>query len=496
MSNHAYVSAGYLEQVVAEYRGNPLIEALPPILSEEAAAVAMSNYPAVPTAEDRLLPKEIRLHSLDRLKRLVQPLPIHLELESVISSVIRGGYVGRNPMAADTWRHLYSLSTERGAASDFVSSASSFSLVGLSGIGKSTALDSILKLYPQVIRHQKYRGRGFVHTQITYLKLDCPFDGSLSGLCRAFFRAVDVALGHDRYTRRLRPRAGVPELIQQMEQVASTYFIGALFIDELQHLRAAKTGGKENMLNFFVNLINCIGIPVIFVGTNSMVELFGTVMRNARRACDKGSHEFERPAQDDPIWGIMLDAVWRYQWVQNPAPLTPDIKARLYDLTQGVTDYLAKLMILGQRYAIQTGKETLTTDVFSYVANTRMKLLKPAIAALRSGDPRQMERFEDLLPTDDQLKAMMTQDGEGTLAARLDILMRTQPSSAAAEVAPRSAPSNPPPAEPVAAAAPPPVKRQSEVPELTQQADSVAALKQAGWLLQDPLEFSTAYRTL
>lgn len=56
MSNHAYVSAGYLEQVVAEYRGNPLIEALPPILSEEAAAVAMSNYPAVPTAEDRLLP--------------------------------------------------------------------------------------------------------------------------------------------------------------------------------------------------------------------------------------------------------------------------------------------------------------------------------------------------------------------------------------------------------------------------------------------------------
>lgn len=153
-------------------------------------------------------------------------------------------------------------------------------------------------------------------------------------------------------------------------------------------------------------------------------------------------------------------------------------------------------MILGQRYAIQTGKETLTTDVFSYVANTRMKLLKPAIAALRSGDPRQMERFEDLLPTDDQLKVMMTQDGEGTLAARLDILMRTQPSSAAAEVAPRSAPSNPPPAEPVAAAAPPPVKRQSEVPELTQQADSVAALKQAGWLLQDPLEFSTAYRTL
>lgn len=494
MSSNAFVPAGYLEQVVTEYRGNPLIEALPPILSEEASAVAMSNYPEIPTDEDRQQPKEIRLHSLDRLKRLVQPLPIHLELESVVSSVIRGGYVGRNPMSAETWRHLYSLSTERGVASEFVSTASSFSLVGLSGIGKSTALNSILKLYPQVIRHQKYHGRGFVHTQITYLKLDCPHDGSLSGLCRAFFRAVDVALGHDRYTRRLRPKAGVPELIQQMEQVASTYFIGALFIDELQHLRAAKTGGKENMLNFFVNLINCIGIPVAFVGTNSMVGLFGTVMRNARRACDMGDHEFERPAQDDPIWSLLLEAVWRYQWVQNPAPLTPEIKTRLYELTQGVTDFLAKLMILGQRYAIQTGKESLTPEVFSYVANTKMKLLKPAISALRSGDQKQMERFEDLLPTNEQLKAMMARDDEGTLAARLDILARAQSSPPSAEVNASSGSSSTPSAKPTAVPHTP-VQRRSEAQELAQQADSIAALKQAGWLLQDPLEFSPAYRT-
>ena len=61
MSSNAFVPAGYLEQVVTEYRGNPLIEALPPILSEEASAVAMSNYPEIPTDEDRRQPKEIRL---------------------------------------------------------------------------------------------------------------------------------------------------------------------------------------------------------------------------------------------------------------------------------------------------------------------------------------------------------------------------------------------------------------------------------------------------
>ncbi|WP_374554263.1 ATP-binding protein [Aquitalea pelogenes] len=487
MTRDVFIPAGYLEQSVAEYRGNPLIEALPPIHSEEAAAVAMSNFPDIPTDEERRQPKEIRLHCIDRLKRLVQPMPIHLELEGVVSSVIRGGYVGRNPMVAGTWRHLYSLSTDRGAASEFVSSASSFSLVGLSGIGKSTALNSILKLYPQVIRHQKYHDRGFVHTQITYLKLDCPHDGSLSGLCRAFFRAVDVALGQDRYLRRIRPRAGVPELVQMMEQAASTFFIGALFIDEIQHLRVAKTGGKENMLNFFVNLINCIGIPVAFIGTNSMVELFADVMRNARRACDMGDHEFQQPKQDDPVWNLLLNAVWQYQWVQAPGPLTPDIRGRLYDLTQGVTDFLTKLMILGQRYAIQTGKETLTPEVFSYVADTKMKLLKPAISALRSGNPEQMRRFEDLLPTDEQFKFMMEPNDGGTLQARLNIL-ENMPSPLVSHVemvSPTQVGPN--------VASPPIVQRPSEALQFAQQTDSVAALKQAGWLLTDPFEFSLAY---
>ncbi|WP_203563843.1 ATP-binding protein [Deefgea sp. CFH1-16] len=489
MTKNTFVQAQYFEQAVLEYQGNPLIEALPPILSEENAAVAMSNFPEEPSDEERQKPKEIRLHSIDRLNRLVQPLPIYLELESVVSTVIRSGYVGRNPMSTQTWRHLYGLSAERGIATEFVSTASSFSLVGLSGIGKSTMLSSILKLYPQTIRHQKYRDTEFIHTQITYLKLDCPHDGSLSGLCRAFFRAVDKALGQDRYTPQLKSKASVPELIQKMEQVASTYFIGALFIDELQHLNSAKTGGKENMLNFFVNMINSIGIPVAFIGTNSMVNLFSNVMRNARRASGLGQYEFEQPKEDDPIWNLLLDAIWRYQWVKQPQTLDTDLRKKLYELTQGVTDFLAKLMILSQRYAIQTGKETLTTDLLSYIADTKMALLKPAISALRSGNPRQMKKFEDLLPTDEQLKAMMEPTDEEITLARLAVLSKVQPttlpqkSSAKTEAKTQEL-----------ASQQPPVQTTPEAIQLAQQSDPMEAMQKAGWLLQDPFEFSSTYR--
>jgi hypothetical protein len=197
-------TAQYRPSPVAEYANNPLIEALPPILSEAEAAMSIAYFPTEPDAE-RSRPKEVRLHCIDRLKTLVQPLPIHIELESAISSILRSGYVGRNPMHATTWRHLHTLSTDRRHLAGFNSSASTFSLVGLSGIGKTTALNAVLSSYPQLITHHRYQNKEFIHTQVTWLKLECPYDGSLSGLCHAFFKALDKALGQqDRYVSRYR----------------------------------------------------------------------------------------------------------------------------------------------------------------------------------------------------------------------------------------------------------------------------------------------------
>jgi hypothetical protein len=167
-----------------------LIEALPPIFTERAAAEAIARYPEEPVGS-QTMDGSVRLHCIDRMRSVVQPLHIHLELEAAVSLVLRGGYVGRNPMQPATVRHLHGLSTGVQQTEGFTSTATTFRLVGLSGVGKSTALESILRLYPQTIVHRNYRGREFVQTQIVWLKLECPFDGSLSGLCHAFFSAVD-----------------------------------------------------------------------------------------------------------------------------------------------------------------------------------------------------------------------------------------------------------------------------------------------------------------
>jgi hypothetical protein len=42
----AVESASYRDPLISSYRGNPLIEALPPILSEEEAMALLAHYPS------------------------------------------------------------------------------------------------------------------------------------------------------------------------------------------------------------------------------------------------------------------------------------------------------------------------------------------------------------------------------------------------------------------------------------------------------------------
>ena len=60
-------SPTYVEQNIAEYRDNPLIEALPPILTEKEAARAMILRPQI-QPEERAMSTEERWHLLARLE--------------------------------------------------------------------------------------------------------------------------------------------------------------------------------------------------------------------------------------------------------------------------------------------------------------------------------------------------------------------------------------------------------------------------------------------
>ena len=123
-------------------------------------------------------------------------------------------------------------------------------------------MESILAQYPQLIEHREYHGQPLLLKQLTWLKLDCPHDGSRTELCYRFFKSVDDVIGSDYLDQYKKSRTNIGSMLTLMQRIAQEYSLGLLVADEVQHLAQAK-GGSDAMLNFFVTLVNTIGVPVI-----------------------------------------------------------------------------------------------------------------------------------------------------------------------------------------------------------------------------------------
>lgn len=407
--------AKYAEPGVPEYGGNPLIEALPPILDAASAYKMILNLPAF-SAQERDLPNEVRSHLVYRLTEWVEPRPDHIAFEQIFSRLIRRGYMVRNPTRPAT-RQMWHFLKMRGKdgipmpAQSFGSTNTAFCVVGPSGTGKTTLLNSILRSVPQVIAHTEYQGKPYAQTQIVWLKVDCPYDGSLKGLCFAFFSAVDRLIGTDYYIQNSRGRLSIDAMLQNMEQVAATFCLGVLVIDELQNLAAAKAGGGLSMMRFFNSLINNVGLPIVLVGTYAAVSLFSGAIKDARRVTNQGMYDFKRLAKDQVEWKLLLKRLFKYQWIRKPVAFSDTLGDALYEYSQGITDILVKLFMLAQWRAIGTS-ETLNKELFKAVSEDELSILEPALGALRSGRRDMMRAFDDLLPPPDRLKALFRRKSE------------------------------------------------------------------------------------
>jgi len=288
-------------------------------------------------------------------------------------------------------------------------------------MGKTKLAELICGLYPQVIQHTVYNGQPFEWIQIVYLIVECPPNGTFGGLYDAFFRAVDRVLGTDHYNS----VKGATNSVKRglMLQLCRTYWIGVLIIDELQHLNDAKAGGRREMLNFFDALTNDEGVATFKIGTYSAISMFADELRSARRANGDGLYDFKRALQTDKWWDLLVDTAWEYQWTQSRTEMTPEIRATLYDLTQGITAILIRLLVLAQKRAITLGKKKITSAFLKKIFNDYLTIVKPAVQALRRGGAKALKLFEDLLPTSDRIDAHIAAIDKASQNSTEDLLL-------------------------------------------------------------------------
>jgi len=389
----------YREQIVPDYRDNPLIEALPPIWSTDEVVDMLSQNGGHHDGE-RQLDAQHRLHCVHRLFRYFQPLEQHIDIEQRFSRCIRQGYLHRNPLSKEYAAALaqgHRIITSGGAFNDlsaFRPTAAGFTIIGVSGVGKTSAVSNILALYPQVIEHTRYREFPLVLKQIVWLKLDCPHDGAVKGLCMEFFDAVDRAAGTNYFEMHGKRINTIDLLMVRMSQIARAHCIGVLVIDEIQHLNLAKGGGQEKMLNFFVTLVNTIGVPVVLIGTNKAMAVLQSEFRQARR----GSSLIWDRMKNDASWEIFVSAMWDNQWTKEVIPLNDEFKNALYEESQGIADIAVKLYAMAQIRAIALGTDTFKPSDFRVVAAEGLGLAKPMLDALRSGDRKKIDMYGDIAP--------------------------------------------------------------------------------------------------
>lgn len=401
------IKAIYTDQLLNEYKSNPFIEALPPIFSYDKAEEYLHYNPDYNTKERELDP-HYRYHCVQRLFQYFQPLNMHFDIEQRISRVIRQGYISRNPLRpenASDMQKIYRMMKENNAQLDNIRltpvSSSGFTIIGFSGVGKTKAVERILSLYPQIIIHTKYKKQDLNQYQLVWLKLDCPHDGSVKGLCTNFFLEIDRLLGDNSYNKYASGRNTTTDtMIPRMAQIARRHGLGVLIIDEIQFLNMAKSGGQAKMLNFFTSLVNVIGIPVILIGTSKALPVLQGEFRQARRGSGQQGDIVWENMKKDEYWNLLIEGMWEFQWTKKETELTKELSDVLYDESQGIIDIAIKLYAMAQLRAIAIGKEVLSPAIIRQVANDNLKLVRPMLLALKSGIKSEIEKYGDIIPID------------------------------------------------------------------------------------------------
>ncbi|MFT8347317.1 ATP-binding protein [Clostridium saccharoperbutylacetonicum] len=402
------VMAKYIVQEEPTYKDNILIEALPSIMNMEQVIRRMDRRP-IYSPQEREKEEIYRLHAIYRLDDCLILISKHLEIEQKLSIIIRRGYVNKSvfsPRHIEKLRQLSEiLNRTEGQIKQYkewsiitrnnAPASSGFSIFGISGGGKSTAVDNILSLYPQHIVHTSDGERDFLFHQLSWLKLDCTYNGNIKGICQQFFANVDKVLKTDYLRKYGSQRYSIDRMIIAMAHVAVKHALGVLVIDEIQHLKG-QDGGRESSLNFFVTLMNEIKLPIVYIGTYKAVKnLLAEDFRHARRATGIGTIEMSY-LKDGEELELFLEDMWEYQWVKNKCELTKEIRDAMYANTMGIIDIMMKLFMATQFEAIVSQKEIITPELITKVAKEKFLLVNEMIDALRNKDIKRLKDYDDI----------------------------------------------------------------------------------------------------
>lgn len=332
--------------------GNELISALS-IIPEYDETICQQN-------------QAVRLMALSDLYQIYVPSQMSLEIYSKLYLALLRSMQKKGTQMAIKQRYENYKAIQQQSYSGILGGSDSFTIIGTSGIGKSSAISRAISLITE---------NRIIETDKPYTKIipclivQCPFDSSVKGLLLEILRKVDEELGTDHYIHAIKSRASTTDMLIGAVSSIALNNIGMLVVDEIQNVVNSKNG--KSLIGALTQLINNSGISICMVGTPESTVFFEQAMQLARRSVGLQYTTMKY----DEYFQSFCKIIFKYQFLKNRTEITAAITEWLYEHSAGVISVVVSLIHDAQEIAILTGKEILNLDTLNEAYQQRLSLL-------------------------------------------------------------------------------------------------------------------------
>lgn len=343
---------------------NNIINQLPPMAMGEEINSQLS---ILPTYNDNIRKEDttIRLMALSDLYNIYIPSAMSTEIYCKLYLALIHSLKKKSGITAIHQRNENYKLMQKQPYNSIIGGSDSFSIIGCSGIGKSTAIIRAIDLIGK---------NGIIELKepntkiIPFVVVQCPFDCSVKGLLLEILRQVDEQIGSDYYSKGMKARVTTDMLIGSVSQVALNH-IGLLVVDEIQNVVSNKSG--HSLVGMLTQLINCSGISICMVGTPESTPFFEQALQLARRSL--GLHY--STLEYNQYFCDFCKTIFEYQYTKEKVEISDNIINWLYEHSGGIISVVISLLHDTQEIAILNGKEKICMETLNMAYQKRLSML-------------------------------------------------------------------------------------------------------------------------
>ena len=341
-----------------------LIRQMPAMLSGKELYDRLADIP-IYNEEVRQKSQTERLVALSTLYDIYLPSEMSIEIYSKLYLALLRSLQKKGTREAVQQGYQNHNTIMRRESRGIIGGSDSFSIVGCSGIGKSSAISRAISI---ITENRMIELEKPVTRIIPCLIVQCPWDASVKSLLLEILRKSDELLETNYYGNALKARATVDILIGIVAQVALQH-IGLLIVDEIQNCVTSRSG--KGLVAMLTQLINSSGISIGLIGTPDTLSLLESAFQLARRSLGL---QYDVLSNDEYFKGF-CELLFKHQYTTEYTEITPQLIDWLYEHSGGVTSVVVSLIHDAQEIAILTKHETLDITMLNQAYEQRLRLL-------------------------------------------------------------------------------------------------------------------------